>query len=171
MIGVNVITNTHSAVSLIKHHRHYNNQYGACAKWTQSVDPLFLERIDLQIELQALGIDDLINAPKGEPSAMIRERVVRARKIQEERFRGLKGIHCNAQMKPAQIRRFAQLDEHSTGMLKMAMERLKLSARAYDRIIKVARTIADLDGKQNIEVTHIAEAVGYRNLDRSDWVE
>lgn len=144
---------------------------GQIQRYMHKISGPLMDRIDLQIELQALGIDDLINAPKGEPSAMIRERVVRARKIQEERFRGLKGIHCNAQMKPAQIRKFAQLDEHSTGMLKMAMERLKLSARAYDRIIKVARTIADLDGKQNIEVTHIAEAVGYRNLDRSDWVE
>lgn len=171
MIGVNVITNTHSAVSLIKHHRHYNNQYGACAKWTQSVDPLFLERIDLQVEVEALPVEEMTRAPKGEPSALIRERVIRARKIQEQRFAGVKGIHCNAQMTTSMLHKYASIDETSTELLRTAMKRLDLSARAYDRILKVARTIADLDGSESIQSAHIAEAIGYRNLDRESWIE
>ena len=171
MIGVNVITNTHSAVSLIKHHRHYNNQYGACAKWTQSVDPLFLERIDLQVEVEALPVEEMTKAPRGESSASIRERVIRARQIQEQRFAGIKGIHCNAQMTTALLQKHAQLDAESTERLRSAMKRLDLSARAYDRILKVARTIADLEGTEDIKPWHIGEAIGYRNLDRESWME
>ena len=108
---------------------------------------------------------------------MIRERVIRARQIQEARFSAFaaegKGprIHCNAQMSEKMLARFARLDAQSTEMLRMAMERLKLSARAYTRIHKVARTIADLAGCDDILTEHIAEAIGYRNLDRSDWAE
>jgi magnesium chelatase family protein len=107
----------------------------------------------------------------GEPSAVIRERVIAARKIQEERFRPYKGIHCNAQMTERMLHEFAEPDGKSLDMLRMAMERLKLSARAYSRILKVARTIADLAGSEKIESIHIAEAIGYRNLDRGDWAE
>ena len=114
----------------------------------------------------------------GEPSAVIRERVVRARKIQEERFTHLPlgggregAVHCNAQMTEKMLHTFAEPDAASLDLLRMAMERLKLSARAYSRILKVARTIADLEGSEKVQSQHIAEAIGYRNLDRSDWAE
>ena len=107
----------------------------------------------------------------GEPSSSIRERVIAARKIQEERFKPFKGIHCNAMMSEKMLHDFAVLDDQSLDLLRMAMERLKLSARAYSRILKVARTIADLAGSENIQPMHIAEAIGYRNLDRGDWAE
>ena len=107
----------------------------------------------------------------GEPSAAIRERVIAARKIQEERFKPYKGIHSNAMMTERMLHQFAEPDAQSLDMLRMAMERLKLSARAYSRILKVARTIADLAGSDRVESMHIAEAIGYRNLDRGDWAE
>ena len=144
---------------------------GQIQRYMRKISGPLLDRIDLQIETQALSIEHMTSAPNGEPSAVIRERVIKARKVQEERFRGLKGIHCNAQMTPALMRKYAPLDENCTNILRRAMERLKLSARAYDRIIKVARTIADLEGSPAIQTYHIGEAVGYRNLDRSDWVE
>jgi magnesium chelatase family protein len=113
----------------------------------------------------------------GEPSATIRERVIRARNIQTERFNslpkqgGLGKVYCNAQMSEKMLHQFAEPDAESLDMLRMAMERLKLSARAYSRILKVARTIADLAGSEKVEAMHIAEAIGYRNLDRGDWAE
>ena len=107
----------------------------------------------------------------GEPSSVIRERVIAARKIQEERFKEYKGIHCNAMMTERMIHEFAEPDAQSLDMLRMAMEKLKLSARAYSRILKVARTIADLAGSEKVQSMHIAEAIGYRSLDRGDWAE
>lgn len=107
----------------------------------------------------------------GESSATIRERVIRARQIQEERFSSSPGIHCNAQMTSRLMHRFAEPDATGMEMLREAMNRLQLSARAYDRILRVARTIADLDGQENIQPHHLAEAIGYRNLDRSNWGE
>ena len=107
----------------------------------------------------------------GEPSAVIRERVIKARDIQTARYKDFKGIHCNAQMTERMIHQFAEPDEASIALLRTAMERLSLSARAYNRILKVARTIADLDGSERVEVQHISEAIGYRNLDRGDWAE
>jgi len=97
--------------------------------------------------------------------------VLKARQIQEARFNDFKGIHCNAQMTERMLHLFAEPDEASMDMLRMEMERLKLSARAYSRILKVARTIADLDNSENVQSQHIAEAIGYRNLDRGDWAE
>ena len=129
------------------------------------------DRIDIQVECSALSYDDLSKAPTGEPSSVIRERVLKARQIQERRFQGQKGIHCNAQMTERMIHQYAEPDESSLALLRMAMERLKLSARAYNRILKVARTIADLEGCEEVQSQHIAEAVGYRNLDRGDWAE
>ncbi|MCR4958044.1 MAG: hypothetical protein K6B13_05470 [Prevotella sp.] len=129
------------------------------------------DHIDIQVECQALSYNDLAKAPTGEPSAAIRERVLKARQIQEHRFQGQKGIHCNAQMTERMIHQYAEPDESSLELLRMAMERLKLSARAYNRILKVARTIADLEGSEKVQSQHIAEAVGYRNLDRGDWAE
>ena len=107
----------------------------------------------------------------GEPSSTIRERVIRARQIQEERFKPFKGIYANAQMTERLLHQFAEPDAASLDMLRMAMEHLKLSARAYSRILKVARTIADLDNSEKVQSQHIAEAIGYRNLDRGDWAE
>ena len=130
-----------------------------------------LDRIDLHCEIQSVPFSDLSKMAPGEPSSAIRERVIKARQIQEERFKPYKGIHCNAQMTERMLQQYAQLDAYSMEKLRMAMDRLKLSARAYSRILKVARTIADLAGTENIQSEHIAEAIGYRNLDRSDWVE
>ena len=125
--------------------------------------------IDLQIEIVPVPFEKISDTAPGEPSAAIRERVIAARKIQEERFRDEQGIYCNAQMTPKLITKYAVLDETSLAMLKTAMTRFDLSARAYDRILKVARTIADLEGCENIQFQHIAEAIGYRNLDRESW--
>ena len=104
----------------------------------------------------------------GEPSAVIRERVLRARDIQAERFKDIPGVYCNAQMNTKLLNRFAQPDELGKERLKDAMKRFGLSARAYDRILKVARTIADLAGSENVLSVHIAEAINYRNLDREN---
>jgi len=123
------------------------------------------------VEVASVPFEQLSNAPKGESSATIRERVIKARHIQEERFKGVKGIHCNAQMNSTLLHKYAQLDAPSNELLIRAMTRLNLSARAYERILKVARTIADLAGCENIERHHVAEAVGYRSLDRESWVE
>ena len=127
--------------------------------------------IDIQCEISALSFEEISKAAPGEPSAAIRERVIRARAIQEERFRGVRGVHCNAQMSERMIHQYAEPDAQSLQLLRMGMERLKLSARAYNRILKVARTIADLDGSERVQSSHIAEAIGYRNLDRGDWAE
>jgi magnesium chelatase family protein len=130
-----------------------------------------LDRIDIHCEIQAVPFAQLSQLQPGEPSAVIRERVIKARKIQEERFKNQKGIHCNAMMTEKMVHQYAEPDAASLDMLRMAMERLKLSARAYSRILKVARTIADLDGSEKVQSNHIAEAIGYRNLDRGDWSE
>ena len=114
---------------------------------------------------------ELSQMQPGEPSAAIRERVIAARKIQEERFRNHKGVHCNAQMTERMVHEYAAPDAQSLDMLRMAMEKLKLSARAYTRILKVSRTIADLEGAEKVLSHHIGEAIGYRNLDRGDWAE
>jgi magnesium chelatase family protein len=138
---------------------------------TKSLVYKIFDSIDIQVECAALSYDDLSKAPKGEPSSVIRERVLKARKLQEQRFMGVKGVHCNAQMTERMIHQYAEPDENSLALLRMGMERLKLSARAYNRILKVARTIADLEESEHVQSRHIAEAIGYRNLDRGDWVE
>ena len=132
---------------------------------------IIFDSIDIHCEIQAVPFAQLSQMKPGEPSSAIRERVIAARKIQEERFLPFKGIHCNAQMTERMLHEFAEPDAESLDMLRMAMERLKLSARAYSRILKVARTIADLEGSEKVQSQHIAEAIGYRNLDRGDWAE
>ena len=127
--------------------------------------------IDIHCEISQVPFSELSKMKAGEPSEKIRERVIKARQIQEARFKDFKGIHCNAQMTERMLHQFAEPDAVSMDMLRMAMERLKLSARAYSRILKVARTIADLDNSENVQSQHIAEAIGYRNLDRGDWAE
>ena len=140
-------------------------------RYMSKISGPLMDRIDLQVEVESVPFEDMAKAPKGEPSAVIRERVIAARKIQEERFRGVRGIHCNAQMNTALLQKYAALDDASLQRLRTAMTRLNLSARAYDRILKVARTIADLDASETIQSHHIAEAIGYRNLDREGWME
>jgi magnesium chelatase family protein len=128
-----------------------------------------MDRIDLQIEITPVSYDKLSDKRQGESSLTIRKRVIESRKIQEERFRNRPEIFCNARMTTKEIRMFAQIDAESQNLMKMAMQRLNLSARAYDRILKVARTIADLDHSENIQVQHIAESIQYRTLDRENW--
>ena len=144
---------------------------GQIQRYMNKISGPLLDRIDIQCEIQPVSFSDLSRMQPGEPSASIRERVIAARKIQEERYRDCPGIHCNAQMTERMLREYAQPDDKSLEMLRMAMERLNLSARAYGRILKVARTIADLAASPQLQFNHIAEAVGYRNLDRSDWAE
>ena len=144
---------------------------GQIQRYMNKISGPLLDRIDIQCEIQPVAFKDLAYLKPGEPSSAIRQRVIAARKIQEERYKDYNGIHCNAQMTERMLHEFAQPDEKSLDMLRMAMEKLKLSARAYGRILKVARTIADLDGSPSVKLNHIAEAVGYRNLDRGDWAE
>ena len=142
---------------------------GQVQRYLNKISGPLLDRIDLQIEITPVPFEEISNTEPGESSATIRERVIAARKIQEQRYKNEKGIYCNAQMTPKLIAKYAVLDETSLAMLKTAMTRFDLSARAYDRILKVARTIADLDKSENIQFQHIAEAIGYRNLDRGSW--
>jgi magnesium chelatase family protein len=144
---------------------------GQIQRYMNKISGPLLDRIDIHCEIQAVPFAELSTMQPGEPSSVIRERVIAARKIQEERFKSHKGIYCNAQMTERMLHQYAEPDAASMEMLRMAMERLKLSARAYSRILKVARTIADLAGSEKVESMHIAEAIGYRNLDRGDWAE
>ncbi len=140
-------------------------------RYMNKISGPLMDRIDIQVEVENVPFEDIAKAPKGEPSSSIRERVIKARKIQEERFKPYKGIHCNAQMTTSLMQQFAHLDDDSMEQLRTAMTRLNLSARAYDRILKVSRTIADLEGSEQIQRHHVAEAIGYRNLDRDGWFE
>ena len=144
---------------------------GQISRYLSKISGPLLDRIDIHCEIQAVPFAQLSQMQPGEPSAAIRERVIAARKIQEERFKPFKGIHSNAMMTERMLHEFAEPDAASLDMLRMAMEKLKLSARAYSRILKVARTIADLAGSEKVQSIHIAEAIGYRNLDRGDWAE
>ena len=144
---------------------------GQIQRYMNKISGPLLDRIGIHCEIQAVPFAQLSQMQPGEPSANIRQRVIAARKIQEERFKSYKGIHCNAMMSEKMIHEFAEPDNESLDMLRIAMERLKLSARAYSRILKVARTIADLAGAERVQTMHIAEAIGYRNLDRGDWAE
>lgn len=163
---------SHSAAPLmIEHHRSSRVHSEAVSNYAKSWDRVFLDRIDLQIQITPLPFSTISEQKRGESSAAIRERVIAARGIQEQRYKEYKHIHCNAQMTERMIHQYAEPDAASLDMLRKAMERLSLSARAYSRILKVARTIADLDGSPKVQLSHIAEAVGYRNLDRSDWAE
>ena len=128
-----------------------------------------LDRIDIQVEVQPVAFEDLSSKQEGEPSAAIRERVIAARAIQTLRFRNHGGIHCNAQMTPQLIHQYAEPDKEGMEQLRQAMDKSNMSARAYDRILKVARTIADLEGNITVRSHHIMEAISYRNLDRSNY--
>ena len=144
---------------------------GQIQKYMNRISGPLLDRMDLHIEVPVVPFNQLSQMQPGESSAVIRNRVIAARKLQEERYKEFKGIYSNAQMTERMIHQFAEPDEQSLDMLRTAMERLHLSARAYNRILKVARTIADLEGTERVLSHHIAEAIGYRNLDRGDWAD
>ncbi|SEM22883.1 magnesium chelatase family protein [Aquimarina amphilecti] len=139
-------------------------------RYLSKISGPLLDRIDIHIEVTPVPFDKLSEERRGESSVKIRQRVIKARDIQTNRFLDLKNIHYNAQMGVRQLRVYCQLDDASKELLKTAMERLNLSARAYDRILKVSRTIADLEGAQSISGDHISEAIQYRSLDRDGWL-
>lgn len=142
---------------------------GAVQKYLNRISGPLLDRIDLQVEILPVEFDELASTRKGESSEAIRERVVRAREIQHQRFSKEAGVFCNAQMNSRQLGLYARPDGQGLEILRTAMDRFQMSARAYDRILKVARTIADLDASPTILPHHISEAISYRNLDRSSW--
>ncbi len=139
-------------------------------RYLSKISGPLLDRIDIHIEVQPVPFEKLTEERRGEPSNAIRERVIKARMFQSKRFKDNEHVHYNAQMSVKQIRKYCELNDDSKTLLKNAMERLNLSARAYDRILKVARTIADLDNKNDISPDHIAEAIQYRSLDREGWL-
>jgi Mg chelatase-related protein len=142
---------------------------GAVQKYMNKISGPLLDRIDIQVEIVPVPFEKISEQRPSEPSNDVRERVIRARNIQDQRFGKDCGIYCNAQMSTKQLHEYAVPDASGLALLKNAMERLNLSARAYDRILKVSRTIADLDASPNIEARHLAEAINYRNLDRENW--
>lgn len=141
---------------------------GAAAKYLSKVSGPLLDRIDIHIEVPPVDFDKLSDDTRGESSAEIKKRVEAARKIQQERLKDT-AANCNAQMNSAMTREFCKASDKAMSMLQMAFDRLGLSARAYDKILRVSRTIADLDNSEIIEATHIAEAIQYRSLDRKFW--
>ena len=144
-------------------------QQGAALKYLNKISGPLMDRIDLHVEVIPVEFKSLSDRRKGEKSAIIRERVTQAREIQKERFKEYKGIYCNAQMTTKISNQFCKIDDVGMNLLKNAMEKLGLSARAYDRIIKVSRTIADLEDCEDILPGHIAEAIHFRSLDRDNW--
>ncbi len=154
---------------------YYNHPDRACVcspgvvkKYLNRISGPLMDRIDLHVEVIPVLVKELTELPKGEPSKVIRKRVIKARNIQQKRFEN-SSLHSNAQMSRKDLDRYCQLDEQGVNLLKTAMEKLSLSARAYDRILKVSRTIADLEESDNIKPEHLAEAIQYRSLDRDSW--
>ena len=142
---------------------------GTVQKYLNKVSGPLLDRIDLHVEVTPVSFTELSNKSKGESSSVIRERVILARQIQSLRYKDSPGIYSNAQMSSKQLSEICIISQAGEGLLKKAMEKLNLSARAYDRILKVSRTIADLSGSADIKVEHLAEAIQYRTLDREGW--
>lgn len=142
---------------------------GAVQKYLNKISGPLLDRIDIHIEIVPVPFDKISDKTPAEASSNIRNRVIRAREIQIERFKEEDGIHCNAQMSPKLLSKYASPENQGLDLLKKAMDRFNLSARAYDRILKVSRTIADLDNSEKILPKHLAEAINYRNLDRQTW--
>lgn len=142
---------------------------GMVQKYLSRISGPLLDRIDLHVEVTPVNFDELTSDRAAEKSEVIRERVIEARGIQTQRFEGQRDVYCNAQMGSKAVREICRINESSQLLLKKAMEKLGLSARAYDRILKVSRTIADLSGSQEIQMEHLAEAIHYRSLDREGW--
>jgi magnesium chelatase family protein len=142
---------------------------GIVQKYLNKVSGPLLDRIDLHVEVTPVAFSELSNQQQGEDSAAIRERVIKAREIQSLRYNGENGVYANAQMSSKQLREICRISSVGENLLKRAMEKLNLSARAYDRILKVSRTIADLAGSTDIQPEHLAEAIHYRSLDREGW--
>lgn len=142
---------------------------GAVHRYMNRISGPLMDRIDLHVEVTPVPPSALAEAAAGEPSAAVRERIVRARAVQQERFRAMPGVYTNAMMPAAALREFCRLDRDTARLLEQAMTRLALSARAYDRILRVARTIADLAGRETISRADVAEAINYRSLDRGTW--
>ncbi|MFR9523016.1 MAG: YifB family Mg chelatase-like AAA ATPase [Rikenellaceae bacterium] len=142
---------------------------GAVHRYMNRISGPLLDRIDLHIEVTPVAISDMTRQRQEESSEAIRQRVIKAREIQTDRFRGIEGIYTNSMMNSKMLREYCPLDSSTRRVLELAMEKLNLSARAYDRIIKVARTIADLAGEENITTAHISEAISFRSLDREQW--
>lgn len=147
-----------------------NSSPAEMQRYLSKISGPLLDRIDIHIEVTPVPFDKLTETRKGESSVAIRNRVTKAREIQSGRFAGFENIHYNAQMNTKLIGTHCVLDDSSLQLLKTAMERLNLSARAFDRILKVSRTIADLAGSESVDSNHIAEAIQYRSLDREGWV-
>ena len=139
-------------------------------RYLSKISGPLLDRIDLHVEVNKVSYDELSSKRKGESSVDIRKRVIVARELQQHRFMGIPGVYCNAQMSTRMVRKMCTLDDAGKAILKKAINSLGLSARAYDRILKVSRTIADLDGGGDIKASHIAEAIQYRSLDRDGWL-
>jgi magnesium chelatase family protein len=142
---------------------------GVVQRYLNKVSGPLLDRIDLHVEVTPVTFDQMTESRKTESSEIIRERVVKARQIQEERFKDFPDIHSNAMMPSQMVKEICEINAGGKALLKTAMERLGLSARAYDRILKVSRTIADLAGTEDIRIEHLAEAIQYRSLDREGW--
>ncbi len=144
-------------------------QPGMVQKYLNKISGPLMDRIDLHVEVVPVPFRELSTLSKPERSEAIRSRVISARKIQESRFESIPGVHCNAQMSTRQMHAVCKIDETGQILIRNAMEKINLSARAYNRILKVSRTIADLDGSKDIRTEHLAEAINYRNLDRDTW--
>ena len=144
-------------------------QPGQVQRYLNRISGPLMDRIDIQCEITPVPFEKMSEPSRSESSASIRERVIKARKIQDERYAKVKGVYCNAQMTSKLLQEYARTDADCLELLRDAMKRLNLSARAYDRILKVSRTIADLAGAPNITQEHLSEAINYRNLDRENW--
>jgi magnesium chelatase family protein len=142
---------------------------GTVQKYLNRISGPLLDRIDLHVEVTPVAFSELSATRVTEGSVAIRERVIAARDLQGARFKNRPGVYCNAQMSSRMLKEICKLDQACSALLKTAMERLNLSARAYDRILKVSRTIADLAHSETIKPEHVAEAINYRSLDREGW--